>query len=126
MITKNIPYPILFYIKFSSDFQYAIKYNDEIFFSDWNKELDFNFSAINLNTLYSNIVKKIIGINDDVQDLDNEIQRQDTINRLNNEIAKFESKIRNEKQFNIKVQYNEQINRLKDEIRELNGNAREC
>ena len=88
--------------------------------------MDFNFSAINLNTLYSNIVKKIIGINDDVQDLDNEIQRQDTINRLNNEIAKFESKIRNEKQFNIKVQYNEQINRLKDEIRELNGNAREC
>ena len=34
IITKNIPYPILFYIKYESNFQYAIKYNDEIFFSE--------------------------------------------------------------------------------------------
>ncbi len=119
IITKNIPYPILFWIKYKNEFQYAIRYKEDIFFSDWNKELDFKFTALNIKLIYENIVKGITNVENDTVELDKEIQRQNEIKRLNNEIKKLESKIRSEKQFNIKVQYNEQIIILKKEIERL-------
>lgn len=122
IITKNIPYPILFYIRNENEFQYAIKYNDKIFFSKWNNDIGFNFSAINLKILYENVVKKIADISEKVDDLDYEIKKQDKINRLNMEMERLQAKMRNEKQFNIKVQYNEQISKIKKEIEELNNN----
>ena len=122
-ITKNIPYPILFYITYEEDFQYAIKYNDEIFFSEWNDNTSFTFSGLNIEFIYDNIVKTITNVDDSVKDLDSEIQRQNEILKLENEIKKLEGKIRSEKQFNIKVQYNEQITKLKKKIEELNNNG---
>lgn len=119
IITKNIPYPILFHIKYEDEFQYAIRYNEEVFFSEWNKELNFKFIALNIGLIYENIVKSITSIDDNVTELNMEIQKQNEISRLKNEIKKLENKIRNEKQFNIKVQYNEQISKLKKEIEEL-------
>lgn len=119
IITKNIPYPILFYIKYENEFQYAMKYNEDIFFSDWNKMVIFCFSALNLEILYDNLVKTIANIDDDVKDLESEIQRKNQIQKLEDEIKKLEGKIRSEKQFNVKVQYNEKITKLKKEIEEL-------
>ena len=124
VITKNIYYPILFYIKYESNFQYAIKYNEEIYFSEWNNELIFNFNGLNIGTIYDNIVKTITNIDNSVKDLDSEIQKQNEINRLESEIRKLESKIRSEKQFNIKVQYNVQITELKNRIEELENNGK--
>lgn len=123
-ITKNIPYPILFYINIGYDFQYAIKYNDEIFFSEWNKELTFIFNGLNIGIIYDDIVKKITNIDNNANDLENEIQKQNEIRSLENEIRKLESKIRSEKQFNIKVQYNMQITELKKKIEELKNNGK--
>lgn len=119
VITKNIPYPILFYIKYESEFQYAIKYNEEIFFSEWNNDIGFTFNGLNIEMIYDNIVKAITNIDKSVNDLEGEIQKQNEILKLENEIKKLESKIRSEKQFNIKVQYNEQIAELKKKIEEL-------
>lgn len=119
IITKNIPYPILFYIKYENEFQYAIKYKEEIYFSEWNKELEFKFTALNIELIYENIVRNITNIKDNVVELDKEIQKQNQINKLKNEIKKLEIKIRKEKQFNIKVKYNEQIIKLKKEIEEM-------
>lgn len=123
IITKNIPYPILFYIKHESNFQYAIKYNDEIFFSEWNDNISFTFSGLNIEIVYDNIVKTIVKIDKKVIDLEGEIQRKNNITKLENEVYKLENKIRSEKQFNIKVQYNEQISKLKKEIEELKING---
>lgn len=120
IITKNIPYPILFYIKYENDFQYAIKYSDEVFFSEWNNEITFTFNGLNIKMIYDNIVKTITNIDKSVNDLDSEIQKQNSISNLEKEVSKLESKIRSEKQFNIKVQYNEQITELKKKIEELN------
>ena len=122
-ITKNIPYPILFYIKFENEFQYAIKYNEEIYFNDWNNEISFNFNALNMEIIYSNIMKSIVNIEQSVKDLDNEIHRQNEILKMENEIKKLESKIRSEKQFNIKVQYNEEINKIRKVIEGLKSNG---
>lgn len=123
-ITKNIPYPILFYIKYENDFQYAIKYDEEIFFSEWNKEINFTFNGLNIKMIYDNIVKTITNIDKSVNDLDSEIQKQNSISKLEKEVSKLESKIRSEKQFNIKVQYNEQITELKKKIEELKNNGK--
>ena len=119
IITKNIPYPILFYIRYEKDFQYAIKYREQIYFSEWNNELTFSFNGLNIGVIYNNLVKIITNIDNSANDLDSEIQKQNEILKLENEIKKLESKIRSEKQFNIKVQYNELIAELKKKIEEL-------
>ena len=118
-ITKNIPYPILFYIRYENDFEYAIKYNEEIYFSEWNNEIGFTFNGLNIEMIYDNIVKTITNIDKSVKDLNGEIQKQNEIAKLENEIKKLEGKIHSEKQFNIKVQYNELIAELKKKIEEL-------
>ena len=123
IITKNIPYPILFYIKLENHFQYAIRYDEEIFFSEWNDNISFTFSGLNIEVIYDNIVKAITNIDNNVKDLEGEIQRKNNIVKLESEIEKLENKIRFEKQFNIKVQYNEQISKLKKEIEELKSNG---
>lgn len=122
VITKNIPYPILFYIRYENDFQYAIKYNEEIYFSEWNNELAFSFNGLNIKIVYDNIVRIITNIDKSTNDLEKEINRQTNIINLEKEISKLEGKIRSEKQFNIKVQYNEQIAKLKKKIEELKNN----
>ena len=118
-ITKNIPYPILFCINYENDFQYAIKYNDEVFFSEWNNEIFFTFNGLNIKVIYDNLVKNITNIDKSVNDIESEINKQNNILNLEKEISKLENKIRSEKQFNIKVQYNEQIEELKKKIEEL-------
>ena len=119
IITKNIPYPILFYVKYENEFQYAIRYKEDIFFSDWNKELDFKFTALNISLIYENIIKSITNVDDNVLELDIGIQKQKEIEEINIEIKKLESKIRSEKQFNIKIKYNEQLNRLKERLKNV-------
>lgn len=123
-ITKNIPYPILFCIKYSDEFQYAIKYDEDVFFSDWNKDIDFKFTALNIELVYNNLIKKLTDINESVKDLDSEIKKQNEIHKLEEDIRKLEKKIHSEKQFNIKIQYNEQIAELKKKIEELKNNGK--
>ena len=122
IITRNISYPILFLIKYENEFQYAIKYNEDIYFNDWNKELFFDFNALNLEIIYNNIVKSITNIDKSVKHLDYEIQKQNEILKMENEIKKLESKIHNEKQFNIKVEYNQKINEIKSKIEKIKSN----
>ena len=119
IITKDIPYRILFYITYNNEFQYAIRYEDEIFFTDWNIDEQFEFSAFNLEILYENIVRTITSIDVSKDNLDAEIKKQNEIYKLEEEIRRLESKIRNEKQFNIKVQYNNEINKLKKIIERI-------
>ncbi len=119
IITQKIPYPILFYIKFNKEFQYAIKYDNSVFLTDWNEEIQIIIKGFDLEQVYNNIVKSIVNIDNSVKDLDYEIQKKNRINRLNEEIKKLESKIRSEKQFNIKAQYNDEINKIKKEIEGL-------
>ena len=95
---------------------YLLKDNDLIEISYTKKIIpDYN-----LEILYENIVRTITSIDDSKDNLDAEIKKQNEIYKLEEEIGKLESKIRNEKQFNIKVQYNEQINHIKRKLNEIN------
>ena len=63
VITKEIPYTILFVIKYNQEFQYAIKVDENILITNWNEEKDFKFVGFNLKEVYNDIVRKIINDN---------------------------------------------------------------
>ena len=58
-IVKGVQYKILFLIKYNDDFCYSIIV-DDIYTTNWNDDIKFNFNAINLERVYENIVKYVI------------------------------------------------------------------
>lgn len=123
IITKSIPYQILFVIKYDEEFQYAIKYEDKIYFSEWNEDLNFDFTGLNLKSIYDNIIKEINNIDESKNDIDYELSKRNDLYQLENEIKKLENKMKSEVQFNKKVELNEQILKLKKELEELKNNG---
>lgn len=119
-ITKGIPYKILFVLKFSEDVCYAIKV-DDIYVSDWNRKIEFNFNALNLEIVYQNIVKCVIGEEDNKEDFENIIEERNIKIELEKRINSLKAKIKNEKQFNRKVELNNDLNKLLNELEEINN-----
>lgn len=117
-ITKGVQYKVLFVIKYQDDYCYSIKVED-IYNSKWNDNIDFNFNAINLRTVYENIVKKIIQEDNNEKSFSQIIENNMYKNELENKINKLQQKIKSEKQFNKKVELNKELNNLKKEMEEL-------
>ena len=118
-ITKGVQYKILFVVKYQEDFCYLIKV-EEIYHSEWNDNIEFNFNGINLKTVYENIVKKIIK-EENNEKLFSEII-EDNVNKkeLEKKISNLKQKIKVEKQFNRKVELNKALNDLIKEMEEMN------
>ena len=118
VITKEIPYIILFLVKFNDEFQYAIKVDDNILISNWNEEKDFKFVGFNLKEVYNDIVRKII--NDETT---NNIKDVLEINKqkegLEKKINILKSKINKEIQFKKKVELNQELRILEKDLEEL-------
>ena len=119
VITKEISYPILFFIKFNEEFQYAIKYKDNIYFSEWNNNIKFNFVDFNLEKVYENIVKAITNIGDNIENIQEELNKKQKIIKKKNKINKLKKKIKKEQQFNRKVELNKRLLELKNKTEEL-------
>ena len=118
VITKEIPYIILFIIKFNDEFQYAVKVDENILITNWNEEKEFNFIGINLKEVYNNIVRKIIDDNSSTNIkivLENNKQKED----LEKKINVLRSKINKEVQFKKKVELNQELRVLEKELEEL-------
>ena len=118
-ITKGVQYKVLFLIKYQDDYCYSIKVED-IYNSEWNDNIEFNFNGINLKTVYENIVKKIIK-EENNERLFSEII-EDNVNKkeLEKKISNLKQKIKVEKQFNRKVELNKELNDLIKEMEEMN------
>ena len=118
VITKEIPYIILFVVRFNDEFQYAIKVEDNILISNWNEEKEFKFVGFNLKEVYNDIVRKII--NDETT---NNIKDVLEINKQKEELEKkinsLKSKINKEIQFKKKVEFNHELRKLEKELEEL-------
>lgn len=112
-ITKGVQYKILFVIKYQDDYCYSIKVED-IYNSKWNENIEFNFNAINLRTVYENIVKKIIKEENNENAFSKIIEDNEYKKELEKKITKLQQKIKSEKQFNKKVALNEELNKLYD------------
>lgn len=119
-ITKGVQYKILFVIKHQDDYCYSIKVED-IYNSEWNDNIEFNFNAINLRTVYENIVKKIIKEETNEKSFSKIIEDNNYKKELENKINKLKQKIKSEKQFNRKVELNTELNFLIKEMEEINN-----
>lgn len=117
-ISKSIPYKILFVIKYRSDVCYSIGV-DNIYFSEWNENLLFDFKGYNLETIYQNIVKIIIKEETNNNSFDEVISTNNRKQELQNQISVLKNKIKVEKQFNRKVELNQQLRLLEQEMEVL-------
>ena len=118
MITKVIPYKILFIIKYKKDFCYAIN-AEKVYFSDWNEEIKFNFNSVNLGLLYENMIKSIIHEEENFHNLRDILENKSTLEDLEKRIRILTNKLKIKKQFNRKVELNIELNKLKQEMEEL-------
>ena len=121
LITKAIPYPILFEIIYNNEFIYAIQYDNDIIYSNWNEDIKFKINGLDLSIVYENIVKQIKNIYDNGLDLKHEIEKQKCINDLEKEMNALKNKIKQEKQFNRKVELNQKLRKLEKEKEEINN-----
>lgn len=119
VITKNIPYIILFEICCNDEIQYAIKHNDDIYFTNWNEKIDFNFDGIDLNIVYENIIRSVANISEQNNNINEELEKSKRISEIQKEMEKLERKMKAEKQFNRKVELNLELNKIKKELEEL-------
>ena len=118
VITKEIPYIILFIIKYDDEFQYAIKVDDNILITDWNEEKDFKFIGLNLKEVYNDIVRKIIN-DDSTQNISKVLEVNKQKEELEKKINNFKNKINREVQFKKKVELNHELRMLEKELEEL-------
>lgn len=118
-ITKGVQYKVLFVIKFQDNYCYSIKV-ENIYNSEWNDNIEFNFNAINLKTVYENIVKKIIKEENNENTFSKIIEDNTYKKELEKKIGKLQQKLKSEKQFNRKVELNKELNDLIKEMEELN------
>ena len=105
-ITKGVQYKILFVIKYNEDFCYSIRIDENIYTSEWNETITFDFNAINLKIVYENIVKSIIGEKNNTNQFDEIIEKKNKKASLEKRIIQLRQKIKTEKQFNRKIELN--------------------
>jgi Domain of unknown function (DUF4391) len=124
IIDKAIPFAILYVFEFENNFAYGIttKENAEqrYFFSDWNEELNFDFTGNTIEHIYQKVIKLFIanktGLAVKNEDFETILKTEKKIAILERDIASLQNKIRTEKQFNKQVAYNKA---LKTSLKEL-------
>ena len=114
-ITKGVQYKILFLIKYNDEICYSIKV-DDIYTTEWNDNIIFDFNAINLEIVFENIVKQIIKEESNDKKFDEIIELKNNRDNLEKRINQLRQKIKVEKQFNRKVELNKELNILLKEL----------
>lgn len=117
-ITKGVQYKVLFLIKYQDDYCYSIKVED-IYNSKWNDNIEFNFNAINLEVLFENIIKSILNKNDDNRNYKDILIEKNIIADFEKKLCSIKTKIKNEKQFNKKVELNKELNKILIEMEDI-------
>ena len=112
VIDKAIPYQILYIFNYKNDFAFGITLKDETFkenyyFSEWNETKQFDFTGIDLQTVYQKLIKAFIKIEPEQgADFNDIIEFDNKVEALKTEIKTLQNKIKKEKQFNRKVDMN--------------------
>lgn len=114
-ITKGVQYKILFIIKYNNEICYSTKV-DDIYTTEWNDKVIFDFNAINLEIVFENIVKQIIKEESNDKKFDEIIELKNNRDNLEKRINQLRQKIKVEKQFNRKVELNKELNILLKEL----------
>lgn len=121
IIDKSIPYPILYLFTYEGHVAYGITLKGEgeqrYYFSDWDDKMIFNFVSTDLERVYQGMVTTFIKkVATETKDFKVIIEVDKKAETLEKEISALKIKIKNERQFNIKVEWN---NILQSKEREL-------
>ncbi len=138
-IDRAIPYPILYVLLYQEEGKLVIAYKqrsqiDEDRFvvksyyeSFWQpvSEIVVDLpSGLNLNAVYEGYVRRLLPVQAGKDEaLEVTVERHLEIEKLKREIDRLEKKIRNEKQFNRKVEYNLELQRKRRELKQLENNC---
>ena len=119
-ITKEIPYQILFILKYNNEFRYAIKFKEDIILKNWNEDIKINLLGYNLKNIYEYIIKQVANLNENDKNIEMQLEKKNKIVEIKKQIEKLYSRMQKEKQYNIKVEINKKITELKKELDNLN------
>lgn len=117
-VTNSIQYKILFILKYNEEFCYLIKLED-IFYTKWNEDINFDFNSINLSNLFESIAKSILHEESNTKNFNEIIENINEKKELQDRIEKLTKRIKQENQFNRKVELNQELNKLLKEIEVL-------
>lgn len=117
-VTNSIQYKILFILKYNEEFCYLIKLED-IYYTNWNEEINFDFTSINLSNLFEGITKSILHEESNTKNFNEIIENINEKKELQDRIEKLTKRIKQENQFNRKVELNQELNKLLKEIEVL-------
>lgn len=132
---KEIPYHIVFLLAYGGKYQAWTAYKEtaiagssafkvsKYFHTAWidESELPLHAEGLNIDMIYENLVRQIAGdalqpTDDGSESLKDAIEREEKRRQLQRKIEALQRKIRNEKQFNVQVELNEQLRRLVKEV----------
>ena len=139
LIDREIPYHILFILTYEDRAQAWIGYKEAgagnrsafkvtgYYHTEWlgSEELNLKLQGLDMDAIYGNLVKEIAGKQYGAEcevwsvecGVKEAVERQEKIDKLKKQIAALEKKIKNEKQFNRQVEMNEELKKLRGELR---------
>lgn len=119
VITKAIPYKILFILVLGNEMQAWIEVSGTFYSTGWHPldRFDLKFEGLNLDTVYANLARQIssgrLGKNGNIEEA---VFRDKQRQKLERDIIALEKKLIREKQFNKQVEFNGELKRLKKEL----------
>ena len=135
-IDKEIPYHILFILKYLDKSQAWIGYKEEssgntafkvsaYYHTEWETDEDLTLSidGLDMDAVYENFVRQISGGRLDKSEasesLKSSVERDAARKKLQKKIDSLEKKARVEKQWNLQMEIDEEIRRLKKEMENI-------
>lgn len=128
-IDKCIPYHILFLLEYEGMYQAFISYkeieNEKIkvnkyYHTQWleKENLPCKIEGLNMDSVYENFIRQIAGAelnvgSEEKNNLKEDIEQAEEKKQLEKQISALQAKIRKTKQFNRKVELNNELKKLK-------------
>lgn len=129
-IDKQIPYHIIFVLKYKDRLQAWIGYKEaaasgsnafkvgRYYHTDWMREDDLHLSidGLNMDAVYESLVRQIAGDKlqtDSGESLKESVERDEKKKQLEKQIAALENKMRREKQLNRQMEMNAELKKLR-------------
>lgn len=134
IIDKSIPYPIIFIIRYENEFYISTSKKhphptnenfsvlDWVFRSNWKEVENSDFQLElknNLDFIFDDFCRKISGKNNQNLSLSEIIEKERRIKELQKRKQQIESKISSCKQFNRKLELNNELNIINKELIEI-------
>lgn len=144
LIDKEIPYHILYLLEYKGEYQAWIGYKEttdvnggvyrinNYYCTEWLPldQLPVRLDGLNMDSIYDGFIRQVAGVRLDCAgengigvkvSIKDAIDRDNVCQKLIKQITVLESKMKNEKQFNIQMKLNTEIKKLKMELEEQNS-----